>query len=300
MARFSTRVLAPIFGAFALLGIAGCASQLMLNPGIARLAEALDPTPSFEEREQAQDVMVRNDRGALLHGLLFSSATDRGTALVSGGNTMSRLQVLYYYRFLLGRGFRVLAFSFQGFDDNEGDADLGSLLGDAAAFYSDVRRRFPHDHVTYVAHSISTSAALCLPARVPGIDGLVLEGTVDPEAIPYSKLKQLWYLFPLYPVLVPIAVAVSRTVPKELHVTDCLAEYHVVPILFIHYPSDDVTPFDAALRLFGVYAGPAEFIVPLQSRRPQYHMSMWADVAVQESVVAFVKRVLDGQNLATF
>jgi hypothetical protein len=67
--------------------------------------------------------MVRNDRGALLHGLLFSSAADRGTALVSGGNTMSREQVLYYYRFLLGRGFRVLAFSFQGFDDNEGGAD---------------------------------------------------------------------------------------------------------------------------------------------------------------------------------
>jgi hypothetical protein len=293
MTLFSSRLVAPIIGASALLGIAGCASQLMLNPGIARLAEALDPAPSFEEREQAQDVMVRNDRGALLHGLLFSSATDRGTALVSGGNTMPREQVLYYYRFLLGRGFRVLAFSFQGFDDNEGGADLGSLLGDAAAFYSDVRRRFPQDHVAYVAHSLSTSAALCLPPRVPDINGLVLDGTVDLEAIPYSKLKQLWYLFPLYPVLVPIAVAASRTVPKELRVTDCVAEYHVVPILLIHSPYDDVAPFDAALRLFDLYEGPATFIVPRQSRLRQYHMSMWADVAVQESVVAFIKRVLD-------
>ena len=133
--------------------LCGCASQLMLFPGIARMAEQRLPAPPVAGRQRAERTIVKNESGSLIHGLLFASGQDVGTVMVSGGNAMSREQTLYYYRFLLGEGFRVLVFSFQGINGNDGKADLASLVGDAATFLNEIRRRYPAEKVAYVGDS---------------------------------------------------------------------------------------------------------------------------------------------------
>ena len=53
-------------------------------------------------------------------------------------------------KYLIGNGFRVLIFTWQGFDSNGGEADLNSLLGDANAFYSYAESRFPRQPIAFV------------------------------------------------------------------------------------------------------------------------------------------------------
>jgi len=268
----------------------------MLHPDLARSIEARDPTPQIIGRDRAELIRIRNDHGNVLEGLLIAQDKDRGTVIVSGGNATSRERTLYYFRFLLGNGFRVLVFSFQGFDENEGKASLGTLIGDAYAFYSYAKRAFPGEPIVYVAHSLSTAAALCLASRQTGLAGLVLEGAFDPKTIAYSKLAQHWYLFPLYPLLVPYAILVSSTVPDGLDVKECVRNVRDTPALFVHHPKDIVTPYRVAAELYEGYRGPKSFVVPGEPHPPEYHMNYTSDLATQQEAVRFIQKVLSNPH----
>jgi len=272
--------------------VGGCSSDLMLHPEIARSMEASNPTPRIAERDRAKAIRVRNERGNMLEGLLLAQEGDYGTVIVSDGNATSRERTLYYFRFLLGNGFRVLVFSFQGFDANEGKAHLGSLIGDARAFYAYVRQAFPGEPIAYAAHSLSTAAALCLTSPQAELAGVVLEGVFDPKGVAYAKLAQLWYLFPLYPLLAPYAIFVSWTVPDELAVKECVGNLRNTPALFVHHPQDTVTPYRGAIELYEAYPGPKSFVVPKEPHPPEYHMNYTSDEAAQGETLRFIRRVL--------
>ena len=272
--------------------VGGCSSDVMLHPGIARLMEASNPTPRIAERDRAKAIRVRNEWGNILEGLLLAQEGDYGTVIVSNGNATSMERTLYYFRFLLGNGFRVLVFSFQGFDANEGKAHLRSLIGDARAFYAYARQAFPGEPIAYAAHSLSTAAALCLTSRQAELAGVVLQGAFDPKGVAYAKLAQLWYLFPLYPLLAPYAIFVSWTVPDELAVKECVGNLRNTPALFVHHPQDTVTPYRGAIELYEAYPGPKSFVVPKEPHPPEYHMNYTSDEAAQGETLRFIRRVL--------
>jgi hypothetical protein len=116
-------------------GTLGCASQIFLYPENSQRLAGRSPAPGGET------IAIRNAAGNELGGVLLAAPGDHGTVMVSGGNGMGRYQTARYTAFLRGHGFRVLTFSFQGYDDNGGEASLGSLLGDARGFYEVLRRR---------------------------------------------------------------------------------------------------------------------------------------------------------------
>lgn len=295
MKQSSSQYSIVIFIAILASMLGGCATRLMLYPELARGMEARQP-PVPPSQHQAQKVVVKNDSGQELHGLLFESAGDFGTVMVSGGNAMSRAHTLEYYRSLLGHGFRLLVFSFQGYDENEGQAELTSLIGDAAAYHAYLKSNYPNEGVAYMGHSISSAVALCLPLRVGTFSAIIVEGAFDPKAIAYTKLKQLWYLFPLYPILLPTAVAVSATVPDELDVTKCVTAYRDIPVMFVHHPYDTVTPFVSAFDLFSRYRGDKQFLIPQHSAPPQYHTSLQNDMRIQSEIIRFLQTRLLAQS----
>jgi pimeloyl-ACP methyl ester carboxylesterase len=276
--------------------ISGCsASRLMLFPRLAAKQEGIYPAakPAVTREET---VTVTNAGGYALHGLLSYNEGDRGVLLVSPGNAESREGARWYTSFLRGQGFRVLVFSFQGFDDNHGPADLHSLVGDAHAFYSLVKERFPGEPIVYFANSISTAAALCMAADGAPLDGLVLEGAFDPKTIPFSKVAQSWLTLALFPISLPVATSVSATVPSSLKLSRCLPADKDIPALFVHNTDDIVTPYRTARRIFAVYPGRKEFYDAQRSQRDG-HLSMLHDATARkkalESVAKWLHRPAD-------
>lgn len=261
----------------------GCASTILLQPQFTRRAQG---TPADADR-----VALENTRGAELSAFLSAADGDYGTVMVSGGNAMGKGQTYRYTSFLRGQGFRVMTFSFEGYDSNTGEADLGSMAGDARAIYDELNTRFPGEPVAYLASSISTAAALCLPARTPELSGVILEGAINLQTLPFQKMVQWWPLLPLFPLTLPYAGLVSATVPSELAAGRCARDAGHTPALFVHHPRDIMTSYASARRLYDKYAGPKEFVV-LRSRNRQYHLLLARDRAAQSAVLTNLRNWL--------
>ncbi len=230
-----------IFVLLALL-TTGCASSILLQPQYTRRGNG---TP-----QQAELVELVNPGGNGIGGFLSASDGDYGSVMVSGGNAMGKGSTYRATRFLQGRGFRVLTFSFQGYDRNGGEAQLGSLLGDARTVHEHLSRRFPGEPIAYLAHSISTAPALCLPSHAPDLSGVVLEGAINLRTIPFQKMWQLWPLLPLAPITLPYATFVSASIPGELSAGRCAENAGSVPALFLHHRDDVMTPYGGARGLY--------------------------------------------------
>ena len=99
------------------------------------MAESNDPHLDPKDAGYSyQTVTVTNAQGYRLTGWLFDKSGDHGTVLVAGGNAQNISSTYSVSRYLINNGFRVLVFTYQGFGDNEGHADLNSLIGDAQVF----------------------------------------------------------------------------------------------------------------------------------------------------------------------
>jgi len=275
-----------------LAATSGCANQLMLHPWYSR--SRIGESPQFPAT-QFTEVVVQNSRGFKLRAALYYRDGDRGTVMVSGGNATSRRQTAQYFRFLLGHGFRMLAFSFQGYDDNEGKAELTSLVGDATAFYQYLEKAFPGEPIAYVANSISSAPAFCLPTIVDGPVAIAVEGAFIPKSIPYSRWNSAAYAVLLYPVFFPIAALVSVSIPRNLDVESCIARDSTTPILFIHHPDDSVTPFRDARRLFDLYRGEKQLLIPSKTE-PQAHANLGDDANAQRALVEFLILRVQGDH----
>src|SRR5262245_24311388 len=113
----------------------GCATQIFLHPDIARKAVAARPVDPAAYGHHAEIVTVTNATGHRLTGWLFASKTNRGIVLVGDGNATGMPHTYDYNRFLVNQGFNVLILSYQGFDTNDGPADIKSLVDDVETFY---------------------------------------------------------------------------------------------------------------------------------------------------------------------
>jgi pimeloyl-ACP methyl ester carboxylesterase len=194
-----------------------------------------------------------------------------------------------YNRHLINRGLNVLVLSYQGFDGNDGDADIGSLYGDLRAFYDYSRRRFPHQPIGLMAESVSTSPFFCFASSHPEIKALAVEAMVNLKTAPFAKVNDWWLFYPLYPVTLAAACLVSAGVPQDLNVQKALQHSHEVPILFLHHPQDRVTPFRIARRIFNRYHGPKQWITLQKDLLWENHMTASYEAGTSAEILRFFK-----------
>jgi dienelactone hydrolase len=273
--RLPARILtAGLF--IAALITSGCASYWLLYPGMAESNDPhLDPKAAGYSY---QSVTVVNAQGYRLTGWLFDSPSDYGTVLVAGGNAENISSTYSVSRYLIGHGFRVLVFTYQGFGNNEGRADLNSLIGDAQAFYIYIQNNHKGEPIAFVGYSTGAVTGLCLGDR-EHLSGVVVEGTFNPKTI--IKDKKLYVAMLVDPML-------ESSVPDALDTGRCLQELKSVPVLFLHNSSDPLAPYESARRLYGGYEGPKEFVETKAAPGADAHYGSVSDPDARARVLAFL------------
>ena len=247
------------------------------------LADSTDPHADPKQAGNSyQVVTVTNPGGYALHGWLFANPGDHGTVLVLGGNAMNTSAAYAASKYLLGHGFRVLVFTYQGFGDNGGHADVASVLGDAKAFYVYAQASYKDEPIGFFGSSTGAVAALCLGAK-ESLSAIVADSAYNPKTIVADK--RLW-------LAIPFESAFASGVPDDLDTSRCLQELHSTPVLFIHNRSDPMVPFAVGQRLADEYRGPKEFVETIKLPESQAHMSAQFDPAAQQQILAFLEQHL--------
>lgn len=272
-----------------LLVLNGCATQILLHPDTARKAEARRPVHPDSYGDFPEFITVTNQNQYRLTGWGFFSATNHGVVLVGDGNATGIAQTYEYNRYLLNHGFNILVVSYQGFDTNEGKADIHSLRGDLEAFYYFCLQRCPGQPISLMAESISTAPFFCFASRHPEITAVVLEAMVDPNSVAFAKVNDWWLFYPLYPLTFCAASLISAGVPESLNIQQALKSPSKVPALFIHHPQDKITPFRSARRVFDKYQGPKKWLTLEKKHSWERHMTGAYNVEIQKEIVAFLK-----------
>jgi pimeloyl-ACP methyl ester carboxylesterase len=274
--RLSLRILfAGLF--IAALMTSSCASFWLLYPG---MAESNDPHLDPKDAGYSyQTVTVANAQGYRLTGWLFDSPGEHGTLLVAGGNAQNISSTYSVSRYLINNGFRVLVFTYQGFGNNEGHADLGSLVGDAQAFYTFAENKYKGEPIAFAGYSTGAVTALCLGDREQ-LSAVVVEGTFNPKTI--VEDKHLYIAMALDPML-------KSSVPDNLDTEGCLQWLKSVPVLFLHNTNDPLAPYGSARRLFDSYQGPKEFIDTNFQPGADAHYGSVSDPEARPRVLAFLK-----------
>ena len=259
------------------LTTSGCASFWLLYPG---MAESNDPHLDPKDAGYTyQTVTVTNAQGYRLTGWLFDSPGDHGTLLVAGGNAQNISSTYSVSRYLINNGFRVMVFTYQGFGNNQGSADLSSLIGDAQSFYSFIANKYKDQPIAFAGYSTGAVTGLCLGDR-ERLSAEVVEGTFNPKTVVTDK--KLYVAMVIDPML-------ESSVPDDLDTSRCLHELKSVPVLFLHNPNDPLAPYDAARRLFDSYPGPKEFIVTNAAPGADAHFGSVSDSDARARVLAFLK-----------
>ena len=283
------------------LALGGCSvNDLLLEPQEARETQAADPVDPRRNGDLPEEIVVTNAAQRRLVGWLFAQPGDRGIVLVAGGNGMGIAHTYSYNRFLLGRGFRVLVFSYQGFDDNEGEADIASLPGDAEAFHAAMRRRFPGEPVAFLGESIGAIAGLCDIAAAD-FSGLALEGLIDPKSVADTIIDS-YFPRPLSDVMSftigRTSVLYSALVPPALSADGCSARLRSAEVLFLHQRRDPVASF-ATVEHLAQLRPRHSTILELPPPPSHAHLSLGNNAAAQAQVVDFIRGTLAKASVAS-
>ena len=244
------------------------------------MAESNDPHLDPKDAGYSyQTVTVANAQGNRLTGWLFDGPGHHGTLLVAGGNAQNISSTYWVSSYLVNNGFRVLVFTYQGFGDNQGHADLSSLIGDAQAFYTFADNKYKGEPIAFAGYSTGAVTGLCLGDREQ-LSAVVVEGTFNPKTIVNDK--KLYVAMLVDPML-------ESSVPDTLDTSRCLQELKAVPVLFLHNANDPLAPYQSARRLFDDYQGPKEFIDTNAAPGADAHYGSVSDPEARARVLAFLK-----------
>jgi pimeloyl-ACP methyl ester carboxylesterase len=272
---------------FVLLLTSGCATRVFLHPDIANEACARRPVDPSAQGDTPQIITVTNALGRRITGWLFSTPGNHGVVLVGDGNATGIAHTYDYNRFLLHHGFNVLITSYQGYDTNDGPADIHSPTGDVEAFYSFARATFTNQPVAFLAESLSTAVFFSVASRHPEVSCIVLEAMVNPKTVAIAKAHDWWLMYPLYPLTLTVALCIKASVPEDLDVNRALDAKPTVPALFIHHPRDRVTPYRSARKIFDQYSGPKQWIDLSALDSPGHHMTGFHNPELTARVLVF-------------
>ena len=136
-------------------------SEMLLHP---RDYEVRDPAFASLAPES---VSFENAGGSRLRGLWYESASSDRTVIVCMGNTGNATWMVPFAAILVGGGFDVLLFDYQGFGGSDGTGSLLTLPGDAEAawrFVTETKGRKP-EQVGVLGISLGSVLALQLAAQ---------------------------------------------------------------------------------------------------------------------------------------
>ncbi len=271
--------------------LSGCSlNDFFVIPSEAREQQATDPVDPRRNGDMPQEITVRNAMGHKLVGWLFAAPGDRGTVLVAGGNGMGIAHTYDYNRFLLGNQFRVLVFSYQGFDDNEGEADISTLPGDAEAFRAAIAQRFPGEPLAFVGESIGAISGFCA-AGAGNFSAMVLEGLIDPKSIPYSVVYS-YVPFPISYMLLyglrPTVMIYAATIPDTVDADQCSARLDQTEVLFANFRDDPISAFSTIEHLVALRSRHST-LLELPPPTTKGHLSVVHNPDAQGKIVAFIK-----------
>jgi hypothetical protein len=267
----------------------------MLYPSFANHLEKKYARGSDIKREVDRIIHVQNTNGKQLEGWLFEKPKSFGTIIVASGNAMGLRQAYYYSGLIFGSSkihARVLLMSYQGFGENQGSADLESIPEDIYAFSREIRRLYPDEPILIFGESIGAAGAICSQAKYKSFDAILVEGLPDTKGIPYTKARDLWFL---YPIGLPIAAIVSADVPKNMDVSKCIEEFDSVPMVFIHDKEDKITPYEAAKNIFDKYQGSKYLVEPDKPTSSPHHLNLSKAESTKESLFDFIKNVISNR-----
>lgn len=263
----------------------GCASKIMLHPEIAERLERENSIDPVDDGNAFIVVKVKNRFSNKITGWLFDKEGNYGSIIVAGGNAMGQGRAYEYNKYLLQTNHRLLLISYQGYGRNEGTADLKSLTSDFRSFYRYLKSTFKNEPVYLVGVSIGTPAGICSASDEIKFKKIILEGTVNPKTVAFTKAGQLW---PLFPIGYPLAAAVSLSVPDELDINKCMSKITDVPILFIHHKKDKLVPYGPAKDLYMNYRGPKIFLDPEVSPSSIFHLNVKDNIKLQNKILDFL------------
>lgn len=270
----------------------GCTSDLLLHPYLARAAIQRQPVrPQYPVAPKT--VQVTNESGQKLTGLLFENSNDQGIVLVGGGSGMGIEHTAHYSSFLHNQGFRVLVYSYQGFDKNDGNPSLDSVVSDARAFYTYTRSTLKEEKVVLFGISVSGATSVCLAKSIPPPYAIITEAMIDPKTIVYSNAKKYWPLFFLgFPLALVSSLEVSESIDPE-KCLNALAEGPTPPpILFIFNEHDEVAPAATIERLIDSYEGPKIRKISKCNLDRHCHLNLYCDSDSRAEILEFMKRTL--------
>ena len=178
--------------------------------------------------------------------------------------------------------------SYQGFDSNDGPADIKSLVDDVETFYQYCRARFAGEPIALVAESISTAPFFVCASHHPEISAVVFEALVNPRTIAYAKANDMWWIYPLYPTTLLNTFLITSAVPPELDLRTALKRHPRIPALFIHHPRDRITPCRTARQIYEQYEGPKEWLLLPYEGNSARHMIATVDPKVTGRILGFL------------
>ncbi len=110
---------------------------------------------------------------------------------------------------------------------------------------------------------------------------------MDLQRLPYDEVLGRWWLYPVLPLALLAAAAVSADVPNALDARAC-AGRATSPALFVHHPRDRLGPFGHAVDVFLRPAGPKDLFVSAVERHRHFHVILAADPKAQDRALEFL------------
>ncbi|MGQ0645911.1 MAG: alpha/beta hydrolase [Elusimicrobiota bacterium] len=224
--------------------------------------------------------------GAKLYALYFPTSQEpKGTVVHFHGNFGNVSNHFPLTTFLLGRGFDLLVFDYQGFGGSEGKPSPKRTVEDGIAAVRYAHSRLRAGGVVVLGQSLGAAVAAETAAREPLVAAAVLEaGFTSYRAIMKTVMRRGILTWP-FSFFVPALVARRRHDP-----IDSIDEISPRPVLIVHGTADKVVPVKMSRRLYEAAREPKELWIiegagHLQCRRA-------AGLEYEARIEAFVARAL--------
>lgn len=195
-----------------------------------------------------RDVPFTAADGALLHALLVSAPSSKGTVLYFGGDSF-RIGTggLPVARFFTSQGLSVLLVDYRGYGLSEGTPTIPALKSDAIQAF-DLASSLVRSGTPLVVHGLSMGSFIAASlTEVRPVSTLVLESTA-PSASAWAHHQIPWYGKPF------VRISLSEPLPAESN-EGRLRLYHG-HLLLLAGSSDRITPPSMSRALLSISASP--------------------------------------------
>jgi len=206
-----------------------------------------------------EDVYFPSTDGVRLHGwVLRPHGPPRGTILFFHGNAENMSTHVNAVLWLVGEGYRVLAFDYRGYGTSEGTPDIPGVNRDgvAALDLAFHLREAEKGGVVVLGQSLGGAIATYAVATSPR-RGEVKALILDSAFAGYRRIVRDKLIAGI--VTLPLAWPASWTVEDRYSPERWIGSVAPVPVVVIHGTKDPVVPFSHGERLYRLAGQPKGF-----------------------------------------